>query len=368
MEIEKNCIINPESYDKFELSSRRKSSNEEVLDFLDRDLMNKDAVYERFTEKLLKRWIIKDRGTSGVETLRQAFRKLRDAETGYLSQDRFKNFMNEKWPRFGLAESSEGLTLLFDIFSWHAFFPFPASLTESGTPCIDEDAFLRAICLLTWDPAPLYEPRFSGALHSATSGTWGPHSGWLISKRGKDGSDFLRRIFRSIAVPNSTVVGNETTIQVPRFIYRQPRRKGQKPKDSDSEDDVGQQVVVMEIESERTVDIQDIIAENPPDEIPKTANPLRESYSPALPTLPRHPFDLTDLHVPTTKLVTLLNLMKAVKPGEQGTVQGLITSAEQLGNEGELNWEWFQAVMLNKAEFVANALQEIVGIFKVKRV
>ncbi|KAI2468943.1 hypothetical protein F4781DRAFT_396442 [Annulohypoxylon bovei var. microspora] len=366
MEISKSCIISPESYDKYEPSRRRKVSNEEVQDFLDRGLMSKDAVYERYTEKLLERWTIEYRGTSVLETLRKAFRQLRDPETNYLSQDKFRHFMNQKWSGFGLAESSEGLNLLFNIFSWHAFFPFPASLTDSGAPCIDEDAFLRAVCLLTWDPAPRYPPSFSGAIHGLTSGTWGPHNGFLISKRGKDTSDFLRRIFRSLAVPNSTITGNETTVPVPRFEMRQPRRKGRSSEDS--EDDLEQQVIVMENESERTVDIQDIIMENPPDEIPKTANPLRESYNPALPTLPRHTYDLADLHVSAAKLATLLKVLQAVQPEKQGAVQDLIASVERLGNEGELSWESFREVMLNHAGLVANALQQIVGIFKVKRV
>ncbi|KAI1462039.1 hypothetical protein F4805DRAFT_411835 [Annulohypoxylon moriforme] len=273
----------------------------------------------------------------------------------------FSNFMNEKWSGFGLAEPSEGLTSLFDIFSWHAFYPFPASLTDSGTPRIDEDAFPRAVCLLTWNPSPSWAPEFTrGALHSLSTGTWGPHRGSFVSKRGKDASDFLRRIFRSVAVPNSTITGIETTIPVPLFIYHEYH-------DEEDSGDEGQQFTIMENQNERKVDIQDTIAENPPDEIPKTANPLRQSYDPVVPTLPWHPFDLADLHVPITKIVALLNLLKAVRPREQGVVQDLIASAERLANEGELSWESFQAAMLNQAGFIANALQDIVLIFKVRR-
>ncbi|KAI0896898.1 hypothetical protein F4806DRAFT_412695 [Annulohypoxylon nitens] len=350
MEIEKDCIISPERYDKFGLTEARKNQNERVKDYLNRDLMNKDAVLERFQENLLERWYTKFRGIDPVEAIRKSVCRLRDPETGYLSQDLFCSFVNKNGFQSGLAESSEGLIMLFDIFSWHAFFPFPTPLTDLGVPRVDENAFLRAVCLLVWDPAPRYKPSFSGACHGLYSGSWGPHYGWYISKRGKDSSDFLRRIFRSLAIPNSTITGKETTIPVPRFQYRQPRQEETEPEDIEEDtEDVGQQVIIMEYESERTVDILDILTENPPDEMTGTANPLREYYDPVLPTLPHHPFDLADLHIPTTKLVTLLNLLKAVKPGEQDVFQDSIASVEQLGSEGKFSWESFQTVTLNQA-------------------
>lgn len=270
--------------------------------------------------------------------------------TADLSQDLFCSFVNKNSFQSSLTESSEGLIMLFDIFSWHAFFPFPTPLTDLGVPRVDENAFLRAVCLLVWDPAPRYKPSFSGACHGLYSGSWGPHYGWYISKRGKDSSDFLRRIFRSLAIPNSIITGKDTTVPVPRFQYRQPRREENELEDTEEDmEDVGQQVIIMEYESERTIDILDVITENPPDEMTGTANPLRECYGPVLPTLPHHPFDLADLHVPTIKLVTLLNLLKVMKLRKQDVGEDSIASVERLSSEGKLSWEQFQAVTLNQA-------------------
>ncbi|XDG06769.1 hypothetical protein ABKA04_006384 [Annulohypoxylon sp. FPYF3050] len=165
-----------------------------------------------------------------------------------------------------------------------------------------------------------------------------------------------------------TITGNEMMIPVPRFQYRQPRGEEQKQEDTEEDvEDVDQQVIVMEYESERTVDILDILMENPPEEMTGTANLLRESYNPVLPTLPHHPYDLADLHVPTAKLVAFLKLLKAVKPGEHNVVQDLIDSAERLGNGGGFSWELFQTVTLNRADLIAYALQEIALIFRVMR-
>jgi hypothetical protein len=72
--------------------------------------------------------------------------------------------------------STDGARILFEIFRWHAFFPFPLRDTEPGTPCINENAFLRAICLLARNPPTYLFPHFSSVVHSKSSGNWGPYS------------------------------------------------------------------------------------------------------------------------------------------------------------------------------------------------
>ncbi|KAI1083040.1 hypothetical protein F5B20DRAFT_528331 [Whalleya microplaca] len=363
MYIEADCIISSESYDKFGVNDRRRKSNERVQDFLDRGLMHQDAVYHRYT-KVLWQAITTNRpkGSSEWKSIRQAFHQLRDPETAYLSRDKFKRLMTENLSKRGLAESSEGATLLFDILSYHAFFPFPASHTDSGIPCIDEKAFLRAVCLLMRDPAPPYSPGFSALIYTLCSGTWGPHDGWLVARRGKDASDLLRRLFRSLAVPHSTGASTGTTIiPVPRFLMYQPRQG----EHHSEEDDPHQQAVVVEDESERSIDIQDILSECPPEVDPLTASPLRESYGIVLPSLPLQPYDLTRLRVPTVRLMALLNLLHAVQErSEQNTMLDLITSVESLDNEGDLDCDAFDTVMSKEARLIIDTLSRIFKIFK----
>jgi len=86
--------------------------------------------------------------------------------------------------------------------------------------------------------------------------------------RGKDATDFNRRLFRSLAVPNITSANHETTIPVPRFLMFQ-----QHP-DQQESDDPEEEVIVVENESERWIDIQDVLSECPPEVDGVTANPL----------------------------------------------------------------------------------------------
>lgn len=312
--------------------------------------------------------------------IRQAFRQLRDAETGcklspdneiavILRTDRnIREDLSEN--RFSLTVAGEflhikaldGLALLFDIFSWHAFFPFPELHTDGGVPHIDEDAFIRAVCLLGQNPTPRYAPRFFPAAHDSSTGCWGPHHVWLVTNRGKERSDFLRRLFRSLAVYNGTSVSYRTKILVPRVFLSQPLG-GEPNDDGDAE---YEHEVVIEKENELSVDIQDTLAECSPDNDDRlTANPLRESYELVLPLLPHHTHDLANLHVPTTKLVTFIHFLQQVQaveeePGstsaelseeesELDPLSDLIVSAEQLSIEGRLDWGLFDTVMSKDA-------------------
>ncbi|KAI1142931.1 hypothetical protein F5Y05DRAFT_136408 [Hypoxylon sp. FL0543] len=353
-------IISPDEYEMYGLSDRRRNSNREVQHFIDRGLMNQESIYQRYTQKLLKIWEVRPNGSAELEAIRRTFRQLRDLETGYLSQTKFTFFMTERLSEFGIGETSEVPMVLFDILIWHAFFPFSGPSTRSRVPCLDEDAFLRAVCLLWRDPAPRYAPNFTSPKYSSgklTSGYWGPHFGWPAATRGKDGSDLLRRIFRSLSVPNNTNSGKTTTFLVPRFFMSQPQ-----PEDPDGV--LEQEIVVVTKEPERSVDVQDVISECPPDEDPLTANPLRESYGPVLPSLPHQQYDLTDLHVPTTRAVALLNLLHAIQPSEKDLMPDVLSLIESLGREKVISWELFHNVMLNKAQVVASALSKIVGLFK----
>ncbi|KAI2777133.1 hypothetical protein F4815DRAFT_305817 [Daldinia loculata] len=371
MEIERDCIISAESYEKFGLNRRRHDTNQRVQNFIDRGLMSKDAVYRRFTEDL--KYSIGMREDEPLrENIRQAFCQLCDPDTGYLSQNKFKHLFEKILPT-----ASPGVpALLLDIFSWHAFFPFPSIYTASGEPCIDEDAFVRAVCQLAWTRSPRHNLRMeAGAGHCVITGNWGPHFSWLMLARGKDVSDYMRWLFRSLAIPNNTKTGIETTILVPRFFMYQPRQDEPYSGDDSEDEALQQQVVIVEKESERTIDIQDILSEYPPDHHTMVADPLREGYKLALPFLPHHPYDLTDLHVPTVKVLSLFPLLYAgdgsdeereLAPEEEDgsdIVADLITSTERLGNEG-LSWEVFDTMLSEHAELVADTLARIFSVFK----
>ncbi|KAI1408892.1 hypothetical protein F5Y13DRAFT_193929 [Hypoxylon sp. FL1857] len=318
-------IISPDGYEKYGPSDKSQSNKRIVQGFVDNGLMTKDAIYRRYTERLLD---FRFNRPSELKNIRQVFRHLREPETKRLSQSAFIHFMTKGLSRFGLTESSGASVLLYEVISWHAFFPFPASYDSSGTISLDETAFVRAICLLWRDRASvLFAPNFTSPSYSSElqwrnqSGSWGPHDGYLLGIRGKDGSDFLRRVFRSLAVPNGIITGNTTTIRVPRFIMYRLRSKS-------PDGPLEQRIVVMGEEKERSIDIQDVISECPPNDEPVWLKPLRESYSIVLPSLPHQPHDLADLHVPTTKAVDLLKLVHSLPSSEKEPMQDVISLAE----------------------------------------
>ncbi|KAI9640612.1 hypothetical protein NHQ30_010911 [Ciborinia camelliae] len=386
MQIDPNCIISSDRYDKFERSKSHLSSDEMAQDYLDGGLLNQDAIYERYTETLFGSVINNnfqslaennvDRGGpwqlawksyfySELEKFKQFFYQLCDPEEAkYLSHGKFSSFIEERFPSFKLIETSDGPSVLFEIFSWHSFFPFPVLYNDTGTPRIDAEGFIRAVCLLMCEPPPRYAPEFSTVTYGYIGGEWGPFSGAKVRYRGKDNVDYTRRLFRSFAIPNNTITNHETTLPIPRFEMRQPQ-----PDEEDSEDDLGQQIIIVEHENERSVDTLDVLSEyDPPVPSRMFMTPLRESYAVALPSLPSQSYDLADLHVPTAKLVTLLKLIQAVHVSEEqsepGKISDLIVSVERLGTGGEVSWEMFNTLMSKHAELVSIAFTKIFRIFK----
>ena len=222
-------------------------------------------------------------------------------------------------------------------------------------------------------------------MHRLVSGTWGPHDGWLVEVRGKDGRDFRRRLFRSLAVPAEHGAADDgttpTTIPVPRFIMYQ-------------EDRPDQQVVIVAEENERSIDLQDVLSECPPERDPLTTNPLRESYTVIIDSLPRQEHDIKGLQIPAAKLVALLRLLVAVSPhdGEQAqgedtkdVAAGLATLAARLeeNQPSHVSWVAFDALLSSytvrvsmddlpmrradsifSQEQVANILSRLFSIFK----
>jgi hypothetical protein len=237
----------------------------------------------------------------------------------------------------GVTVSSDEGALLFDICTSHAFFPFPIMRDASGTPQIDEDGFVRAICLLTLS-AQRYGPKFPIATSRLNSGEWGPHDGWYVAVRGKDASDIRRRLFRSIATPDRTCVSNCTTIPVPRFMWYEGEVYTE---DSKGEDWDGQQTIVAEDESEVSMDIVDVLSECPIDHDKMIGNPFRESYRMVLPSLPERTDDLSVLSVPTAKVVALVQLAQRVQPG---STENLVATIEDLLIYGNLDWGTFNSV------------------------
>ncbi|KAF1849699.1 uncharacterized protein K460DRAFT_360546 [Cucurbitaria berberidis CBS 394.84] len=358
MEVEPDCVISSDSFEKYGLNERCRVSRERVQDFLERGLMSQDGVYQRYTEELSEKLTSVRRSDQPgvIEDIRQSFQRLRDPNTGYLSEVMFNRLITERLSGLEVDESLNGPALLFNICSSHAFYPFPKSYGGSGQLQIDEDGFVRAVCLLTLSPAPRYGPRFSGARHRYYSGNWGPHSGSYIALRGKDAGDFRRRLFRSLAVPDSTSTGHDTTIPVPRFMWYESNEG------RDSEDETGQQVVVAEDESELSIDIVDVLSECPIEADRLTANPFRESYRIALPSLPKHTDDISVLFIPTVKLVALVKLAQQV---QRESRTDLVATIEGLGNDGKVGWEAFESAMSEHSEFIADFVSSIFGTFTI---
>jgi hypothetical protein len=238
--------------------------------------------------------------------------------------------------------SEETSKTLLSILSFHAFHPFPQSPRNPG---ITEDAFIRAICLLALSPFP-YQGPTAPATHRHSSGTWGPHRGRYITSRGKSAPDFLRRVFRSLALPYTCTTPRTslTTIPVPRFEYHVPLApvEGSGERSDGYDDELGTEMVVVEHEREMHVDVVDVLSECPPEEDRLTVSPFRESYQIVLPSLRGHKEDLAELFVPTARLVGLMQVVLAVQgvsipDGEAAT--------ERLGRDGKMGWREFDGAM-----------------------
>lgn len=257
-----------------------------------------------------------------------------------LSSDLFKRQITQNLLSLSIPLAKETSTTLFSILTFHASQPFPSPdpwpHRSSGHPLIDEDAFVRAICLLILSPFPFQGPN-SPATHGYYSGTWGPHRGRYVARRGRDAGDFRRRVFRSIAIPDGTSTEHATVVSVPRFVYYEPVPEGKV-----DEDDVGTETVVVEEEREVEVDVVDVLSECPPEEDRLTANPFRESYRVVLPSLPRHKEDLMRLFVPTARLV---GLMEVVQEVQAGTTTDWAAMMERFGSDGKIGWSEFDSGM-----------------------
>ncbi|KAE8419477.1 hypothetical protein BDV36DRAFT_251122 [Aspergillus pseudocaelatus] len=269
----------------------------------------------------------------------------------------FKCLVAERLSEFGVNESPNTPALLFKICSSHAFYPFPAPDSGSEQAGIDEDGFVRAVCLLTLSPVQQHGTQVPGTVHRYSSGNWGPHGGWYIAIRGKDASDFRRRLFRSLALPASsgTSTGYDTKITVPRFIWFESKKE-----ETDSGSELDQQIVVTEEESELSIDIVDTLSECPPEADTLTANPFRESYRIVLPSLPKRTCDLSTLFISRIELVALLKLVYQVQ-GENSVDSA--AAIRSLGNEEKISWETFDSAMSEQSEYIADSLSKIFRVF-----
>lgn len=303
-----------------------------------------------------------------------------------LSKDLLKQWITKRIFTSAVNVPQPLSTLLFDIITFHAFYPFPITRGCEQQIQIDQDGFVRAICLLTLSPAPRYGPNgfFSAARHGRYSGTWGPHRGWYIALRGRGASDFRRRMFRCLATPllmpgESRPVDRARckTIEVPRFTYYETV-----PQDEEGEEEVPE-IIVVEGEKETEVDIVDVLSECPPEVDRLTANPFRESYRLVLPTLPSHSDDLTELGVKTETLVALVQSCEDIL--EKGA-EGLVRRVESAGKVGVIGWLQFERLFVEDSvsvssysiggvlftdmhgqEFLADSLSSISGIFAERR-
>ncbi|KAE8138895.1 hypothetical protein BDV38DRAFT_281457 [Aspergillus pseudotamarii] len=359
MEIEPDCIISSESFDMYGLDERRRTSKERVQDFIDRGLMSQVVVYQRLTEELSERLISFKRfdQPAVIEDIRQSFRRLCDQKNGYLSKAMFERLVAERLSEFGVNESPNAPALLFKVCSSHAFYPFPPSHIDLEQAGIDEDGFVRAVCLLTLSPVQRHGTQVPGTVHRYSSANWGPHGGWYIAIRGKDASDFRRRLFRSLALPASsgTSTSYDTKITVPRFIWFESKKE-----ETDSGPEPDQQVVVTEDESELSIDIVDVLSECPPESDTLTTNPLRESYRIVLPSLPKQTGDLSMLFIPRIDLVALLKLVHQIQ-GENSVNSTAAISG--LGNEEKISWKRFDSAMSEQSECIADSLSKIFSTF-----
>lgn len=262
-----------------------------------------------------------------------------------LSEHLLKQWIIQRLPKSNVDVSQPLSTVLFNILAFHAFYPFPLTHEPEQKAQIDQDGFVRAICLLVLSPAPRYGPNgsFSEARHGRYSGIWGPHRGWYIALRGRGAGDFRRRMFRCLANPplipakSRSVDGATcTTVEVPRFAYNESLQR------DENEEEEGPEIVVVEDEQETEVDVVDVLSECPPEVDTLTANPFRESYRLVLPNLPRHNGDLMELCVKTESLIKLVQICGgAQKEGRKS----LAYEVESMGKDGVIEWPDFEHLL-----------------------
>lgn len=135
-------------------------------------------------------------------------------------------------------------------------------------------------------------------------------------------------------------------VSVPRFVYYEPVPEGEV-----DEDDVGTETVVVEEEREVEVGVVDVLSECPPEEDRLTANPFRESYRVALPSLPRYKEDLIRLFVPTARLVELMELVQKV---QAGATTDWAATIERFGSDGKVGWREFDSTMAEHSVSCSN--------------
>ncbi|KAK3689957.1 hypothetical protein B0T22DRAFT_182768 [Podospora appendiculata] len=381
MEIDADTIISPENYETYPGTPRRQASRREVQDLLDRGFMTQEKVHGRLTESLIDTLLIgREGGAAELSRIRAVFQHLRGTTSTCVSEEKFSRFLADAFPPLSDTNLSKGVAALFDIFSWNAAFPFPPASPD--TPMLDEDGFIRAVVLLGVDPRSRHLVNFAfGCCHGVSSGHWGPHYGWLVSKRGKTAQDFRRHLFRSLSepLPGTAMQGEDipmTTIAVPRFGYYQPRetasrgplKDDREDNGEDIEDDDEQQVVVMVEEDERSIDVRDVLSECPAEQDSLTAKPLRESYDIALEHLPRQPHDLFMLGVPVPKLVQLFTVLDLVGrfPAPKTLIDSLAAKATpgRGGNDAFVDWHSFDTLLVHVSKDVAQSLSNIFSVFK----
>ncbi|KAF3053797.1 hypothetical protein E8E11_008043 [Didymella keratinophila] len=310
-----------------------------------------DAVYKRYTEELSERLASLRRADQPtvIDDIKVSFGRLRGSVTGYISADLLKQRIIKRSSESDNNVSQPLSTVLFDILAFHAFYPFPIPCGSEQQVQIDQDGFVRAICLLMISPAPRYGPNgsFSEARYGRYSGTWGPYRGWYIVLRGRDAGDFRRRMFRCLATPLLTPVESRP-VDGARFSQ------------DEAEEEEGPEIIVVEDEEEMEVDVVDVLSECPPEVDTLTANPFRESYRLVLSRLPRHSGDLMELCVKIESLVKLVQLCGEVQ--KEG-MESLVYEIESVSRDGVIGWPDFEHLLAKYSEVLADGLLSIFGAF-----
>lgn len=265
-------------------------------------------------------------------------------------QEKLKQRLSEALAAPNDLEVSNAVAVLADIFNWHSSFPFPTLYIskDDSLPAIDQPGFVRAVGLLTLDP-PLFNcPNVTGpASHSGSGGFTAEAPGFsvtLITHRGKDGQDYRRRLFRSLASPKAGSADSVPFfLTVPRLVLR--------PEHPEEERDGGS-VWYMTKEDERYVDLLDVLAETVPGCRKPMPNPTRAAFELALPVLQKYEMSLSGLHVPWKKMEAFVRLLTGLSPLDDlpglDHLSGLVaTQIEAFCGEAErgIVWEEFDHVL-----------------------
>ena len=233
---------------------------------------------------------------------------------------------------------SEAISILYQIVSWHAAFPFPPEQSDPLTT----SSLAKALEILTG----------SGDMHGGSTRGVGRFE--AIITRTRNDQDSRRLLFRSIAHEVSESIDHDTEkLAVVEATYTDVDSSF--PRYSQESFDSAINTEIVNWEDERCVDLVDVLALSYPNTAINVARPIRSAFYIAAESLPHYPTCLNKMAISVDALRNLFRLVWLPHRSEvnEGPDQSGITddmmdrflSAFHQVQKGAINWTTFDRVV-----------------------